>query len=683
MNVRRHSAVLALALATALPAAAQVVPTAVTVVYGTITLPPGSVPSTAPYVAANVTLPAEVATDIASDNPSIAPQLAALRDTGGPNTLLPNLFTAGPTRPEAAYFALVAKPAALIDDVHDPVQILKQAISLGLAGTGTGQVPSSPVQTGPALKSYTYPNLIATSGPGCAGGCPFTGRVDLSLYRLDFGITNPSATVVVPIVLSSSGLNGAFFTSELTLVNRGTASLTAVYAYTPAFGDGAAPSGASEALAANHQKIVPDAIEYLRSLGIQTGTSGNRGGTLRITFTGLSSPDAGAAVVRTTTAVAGGRAGLAYSGLGPTRTLVGPAWICGLRQNATDRSNVAVIHAGAAGDGNVTLRLTVVSGDPASPQTHALPDVTLAPGGFSQVSGILGADGLTLTNGYVKVERIAGSAPWYAYGVVNDQANSDGSFVAPVAAAPPSVVPALTLPVVVETGAFSTEVVLTNTSDYLRGLSITYFADALFSGAVTFSLKLNPGEQQILPQFVQVLRDRKIVKELAGATFLGPLVVTDSTGDTRGLFLGGRTSTPGGGGQYGLFTPAVPSGSEAVDRAWIYALRQDAENRSNLAIVNTGSADSQADVFRLQIWNGANGSMAADIPNIVVGAHVLFQINTVLKTYAPLTENAFLLVTRTSGSNPFLVYGVINDGAIPGDRTGDGAYLPADVPGAP
>jgi len=126
----------------------------------------------------------------------------------------------------------------------------------------------------------------------------------------------------------------------------------------------------------------------------------------------------------------------------------------------------------------------------------------------------------------------------------------------------------------------------------------------------------------------------------------------------------------------------VPSGSEAVDRAWVYGLRQDSENRSNLALVNTGEADTQADVFDLQIWNGANGAKV-DVPNLVVGAHVLFQINAVLATYAPLTENAFVLVTRTSGSNPFLVYGVINDGALPGQRTGDGAYLAADVPGAP
>jgi hypothetical protein len=32
-------------------------------------------------------------------------------------------------------------------------------------------------------------------------------------------------------------------------------------------------------------------------------------------------------------------------------------------------------------------------------------------------------------------------------------------------------------------------------------------------------------------------------------------------------------------------------------------------------------------------------------------------------------------VVRTSGTSPFYVYGVLNDGAAPGQRTGDGAFV--------
>ena len=65
-------------------------------------------------------------------------------------------------------------------------------------------------------------------------------------------------------------------------------------------------------LPAGQQRIVPDAIAYLVSLGMPIPATGNRGGTLRVRFTGLSSPSDGAVTVRTATAVASGprRSGL-------------------------------------------------------------------------------------------------------------------------------------------------------------------------------------------------------------------------------------------------------------------------------------------------------------------------------------------------------------------------------------
>ena len=74
-------------------------------------------------------------------------------------------------------------------------------------------------------------------------------------------------------------------------------------------------------------------------------------------------------------------------------------------------------------------RVTVYSGDVTNPQVSQLPDIVLHPGGFQQISGILG--GVSLVNGYVRVERISWTAPYFAYGVINDQSNSDGSFIPP------------------------------------------------------------------------------------------------------------------------------------------------------------------------------------------------------------------------------------------------------------
>ncbi len=62
---------------------------------------------------------------------------------------------------------------------------------------------------------------------------------------------------------------------------------------------------------------------------------------------------------------------LAGGGLGDSVNLGSAAltttsYICGLRQNTDDRSNVAFQNVGAAGDGSITLRATVFDGNTAA-----------------------------------------------------------------------------------------------------------------------------------------------------------------------------------------------------------------------------------------------------------------------------------------------------------------------------
>ena len=52
-----------------------------------------------------------------------------------------------------------------------------------------------------------------------------------------------------------------------------------------------------------------------------------------------------------------------------------------------------------------------------------------------------------------------------------------------------------------------------------------------------------------------------------------------------------RGSREPAGGQYSLFYNGVPHGSASIEGAWIYGLQQNAENRSNLALVNRGEID--------------------------------------------------------------------------------------------
>ena len=236
-------------------------------------------------------------------------------------------------------------------------------------------------------------------------------------------------------------------------------------------------------------------------------------------------------MVRTTTAVPDGRAGLAYLGVAQEKGFTEAVYLCGLRQNSQDRSNVAFQNMGTSEEGAITLKTTVYSGEAGDATARELDDVRLEPGGFHQFSGLLGR----VENGYVKVERVEGEAPFYAYGVINDQANSDGSFVFPVTASSLEGRTAQTLPVIVETSAFTSELTVTNFSEEARTLDFQFVAEQIEAdnNTAAFSMTLEAGQQEIVAEVVEELRR----EEVAG---LG-----HDPGLLRGTLVrgGGRTET--------------------------------------------------------------------------------------------------------------------------------------------
>jgi len=484
------------------------------------------------------------------------------------------------------------------------------------------------------------------------------------------------AELFVPIVASAVGLNGSFFNSEMTLTNRGSGDVTVDFTYTSSTGTGS--GRATDNLGPGQQKVVPDVINYLGSLGVPIPAAGNQAGTLRVTFLGLSSASDGGVTVRTTTAVPEGRAGLAYAGIPISLALTGPAYICGLRQDDAERSNLAIQNVGSDSNGPITLRLMVFSGEENDSTPHVLPDQVLAPGGWAQISEILVSNGLSLRHGYVRIERISGTAPYYAYGVINDQVNSDGSFVSPILENSLAGRAGLTLPVIVETRAFGSELVLCNWSTTPKTLHLFYAGDAiqLEGSTAHFDLAMNAGEQRIIPNFVQWLREQNGSGiGPVGPSYVGPLFANVDQADVDGIFMGARTSTPGGGGEYGVFYTATPFGSASAVDTWLYSLRQDSENRTNLAIVNTGEVDGNQDTFDIELFDGDTGTKVSTVRGVTIEASRWFQIQSILGRYAPNTPQGYAHIIRTSGINPFIAYTVINDGAHSGERSGDGAFI--------
>ena len=499
----------------------------------------------------------------------------------------------------------------------------------------------------------------------CGGGDPAEGN-----FRLTTG------SLFVPVILSSAGQNQSFFTSELTLTNRGDQDVKLDYSYSANRGEGS--GAASDVLPAGRQRVETDALTYLRGLGVPIAETGNRIGTLRVEVRLGSEVEA---VVRTTTVVPDGRAGLAYLGVAEEEGFEEAVYLCGLRQNSQDRSNVAFQNMGAPEEGAITVRTTVYSGEAADATARVLKDVRLEPGGFHQYSGLLGRLESVEGNrqGYVKVERVEGTAPFYAYGVINDQANSDGSFVFPVTASSLAESTGQTLPVVVETSEFRSELTVTNFSGEARRLDFQFVAEGIEADDKTaaFSMTLEAGRQQIIPDVVEELRGQVAGLGSSRGFYTGPLFVVAEEGDMSGIVIGARTGSEGGGGQYSVFYNAVPFGEAFSREAWVDGLQQNQENRSNLALVNTGEVDDSESVFHLEIYDGETGMLAETVVTKPIPARRWHQINGILGSYAPETRQGYIRIEKVFGENPFLAYGVVNDGGAPGERSGDGAYLPA------
>ena len=146
--------------------------------------------------------------------------------------------------------------------------------------------------------------------------------------------------------------------------------------------------------------------------------------------------------------------------------------------------------------------------------------------------------------------------------------------------------------------------------------------------------------------------------------------------EVENVFAGARTASQSpAGGQFGLFTPCVYAGQEATTEAYLYGLRADSENRSNVAVVNTGTDSAGPILLQLQAYDGDAGGVPKGNPvSVTLSPGQWAQPGNFFKNSG--VSNGWVKVTRMSGTAPWIAYGVVNDGGNPGERTGDGAYVP-------
>ncbi len=487
-----------------------------------------------------------------------------------------------------------------------------------------------------------------------------------------------SATKLVPIVLDLTAGN-EHFTTELTLANRGTTAATVQLTYTPATFLGASGGGtAGLSLSPGQQFVVSDALAFLRSKGLPIPTpSASQGGTLLVSFTGLSSSNAAFVGARTTTPSAAGRAGLAYPGIDLSAAPTGPSYLYGLRSSPTDRSNLALVNAGSS---PVTLRVTLFSGTAGDSRSYVLsPDTTLGPWQWTQIDHVLDLAGYT--DGYARIDLVSGTGPYVAYAVFNDDTTNDGSYVAAESASMP--LEMRLLPVLVESSSFQSELVLTNPLSVPQTATLSYVESYSPSGGAggTITLDFQPGEQKIIESAIDFLRQNGVaVGPKGAATYAGALSVTFLNAGARSTgFAGARTAAPVGGtgpGEYGLFYPGTGPSFAALNEAWVYGLEQNAGNRSNLAVANLGDAGDSV-TFRIDVYDGNTGLLAGSLTPPALPPGGWYQINSVLQKFS--VASGYAHAVKLSGNSRFLAYGVVNDGGAPGQGTSDGSFVAAQA----
>jgi hypothetical protein len=401
-------------------------------------------------------------------------------------------------------------------------------------------------------------------------------------------------------------------------------------------------------------------------------------GTLRVDFEGSEEPGLVSISVRTLADTAApqpvGSACLSYLGSSPDHFDRPSNTIFGLRANGQERSNLAVFNAGPD---PVTVRITAFAGD-GSGRSEVLNDnVALPAYGWIQFNRVLDSSGLD--NAWITVEKTSGSGQFGAYGVVNDNFTNDGSFIE--AAPNPVSGDSLTVPVIVESATYKSELVLANRSQSRATLTLQYVESACtdFPRKGTASIELEPMEQRILPSAVGFLRELGLAGPEGACTYAGALRITVSGIPLSSFYAGARTLAPSpAGGQFGLFTPPVYQGQEAGAEAFLYGLKADASNRSNVAVLNASALGGGTISLAIHIFDGDAGGIERGTPeSVTLGPGQWLQFNNILRAHG--IENGWVQVVRTSGVAPWIAYGVINDGASPGERTGDGAYIPMSI----
>ncbi len=230
----------------------------------------------------------------------------------------------------------------------------------------------------------------------------------------------------------------------------------------------------------------------------------------------------------------------------------------------------------------------------------------------------------------------------------------------------------LVIPIVLEIpGRFSSGLTLTNSGSRTATVGLEYRSATGFGGAGsgTVTEVLPAGRQLVIPNAIAYLRSKNLPIP-AGANAGGALFVRfEGLPAASAGAASARTTAPSGNGFAGLSYPAVPVSEAYSDPVLIPGLRESAEDRSNLALVNAGlGGPIQLKITAVK----GDGTAAVEFEPVTLGPGEWNQYNQILQQAGFAPGAGYVYIERVAGSERYLAYGVFNDNV-----TNDGSFVPA------
>jgi photosystem II stability/assembly factor-like uncharacterized protein len=476
------------------------------------------------------------------------------------------------------------------------------------------------------------------------------------LAQKTMSVIPSSSTRVIPALLGEVRPEGRVNT-ELVLTNVGNTRADVDLTYTAASVLGAIGNGtAHETLEPGEQKIIRDALAYLRGQGIAipAATASNpQGGSLVIDFHNLSSPIAGIATARRLLVDRVRTSGFSYPAFSPTNNNAITA--IGLRETENETSDLELVNLSATD----TLTATLVIHDGNGRSQDVLRDVTLGPWQWTRLPALMTQTGFG--QGTVTLQSIS---PGSAYGqvrlyaVIHDLASGDASYLAQQEGFSGSEV----VPLVVESPTEETELILSNVSPSYNPTKLCTLVFTPDDGGDQQSVTMDTpvGAQLIIPSIIDFLRSHGATIPPRGETIRGTIRTTKNDY----LIAAARTLRDHTG-------VAEPSASSAYREAFVTGLREDRRHHTTVGIVNPGLV---AVTLQWELFDGATGQQAASSDPFVLGPGEARRIDTILAD-ANVAAGYLHVTKRLDGvASVFYVYAIIND-LDAGGATADSSFL--------